>query len=49
MELIGKITDNPKVIVGASKKFNRGLFAIEDISKGEVVAEFDGKIYMARS
>lgn len=47
-ELIGEMTNNPKVIVGVSK-FGRGLFAAADISKGETVAEFDGEIYVAES
>jgi len=45
---IGEVTNNPKVIVGKSNKFGRGLFAIADISKGEVIAEFDGEIYTAK-
>lgn len=45
-ELIGEITNNPKVIVGKSK-IGRGLFAREDIDTGETIVEFDGDIYTA--
>lgn len=37
--------DNPKVKVRRTKKFGKGVFAIKDIRKGEVIAEFDGEIY----
>jgi SET domain-containing protein len=47
-ELVGEMTSNPKVVVGASK-FGRGLFAVADILKDETVAEFDGEIYTAET
>ena len=37
--------DNPKVVVRRTKHHGRGVFAKEDIKKGEVIAVFDGKIY----
>lgn len=39
------IMDNPKVIVRETK-FGKGLFAKEDIKQGELIAEFDGQIYI---
>lgn len=36
--------DNSKVRVRRTQKFGRGVFAIADIRKGEVIAEFDGQI-----
>lgn len=37
--------DNPKVILGNTKDIGQGLFANDNIEKGEVIAEFDGVIY----
>jgi hypothetical protein len=37
--------DNPKVIVKRTKKFGDGVFAQKPLTKGEVIAEFDGPIY----
>jgi len=37
--------DNPKVRVRRTKKYGKGVFAIADIRKGEVIAEFDGRFY----
>ena len=41
-------TDHQKVVVELNGKFGRGLLAIADLPKGEVIAEFDGNIYTAR-
>ena len=38
-------SDNPKVRVRRTKNRGKGVFAIADIRKGEVIAEFDGRIY----
>lgn len=37
--------DNPKARVRRTKKCGNGVFAIADIRKGEVIAEFDGLTY----
>ena len=37
--------DNPKVRVRQTKKCGRGVFAIADIRRGEVIAEFDGPTF----
>jgi hypothetical protein len=37
--------DNPKVEVGKTGKYGKGVFAKFAIRKGEVIAAFDGKIY----
>ena len=37
--------DNPKVRVRKTKRCGKGVFAIADIRKGEVIAAFDGAIY----
>jgi SET domain-containing protein len=37
--------DNPKVFVQETHKFGKAVIAKEKILKGEVIAEFDGKIY----
>lgn len=37
--------DNSKVIVKDAGKFGKGVFVNFKISKGEVIAEFDGPIY----
>ena len=37
--------DSPKVKVREGQKFGKAVFAVEKISKGEVVAAFDGEIY----
>ena len=34
--------DNPKAQVRRTRKFGKGVFAVEAICKGEVIAEFDG-------
>ncbi len=39
--------DNPKVTIGQREGFGKALYAIEDISKDEVVAEFDGEVFEA--
>lgn len=39
--------DNPKVIVKETGKYGKGLFAKENIKKGEIIASFDGDIYEA--
>ena len=40
--------DNPKVIVKETGKYGKGLFAKDDISKGEIIADWtDGKVYEA--
>ncbi len=40
--------DNPKVIVKETGKYGKGLYADEDIKKGEVIADWTGgKIYGA--
>lgn len=39
--------DNPKVYVKNNHRFGNAVFAKEKISKDEVIAEFDGKIYNA--
>jgi hypothetical protein len=44
---IGEVTSNPNVIIGKSR-FGRGLFALNDLAKNEIIAEFDGDIYTAR-
>ncbi len=36
--------DNPKVRVRATKRYGRGVFAVANIKKGELIAEFDGQI-----
>ena len=36
---------NNKVILKETKEIGKGLFAKENIEKGEIVAEFDGQIY----
>lgn len=36
--------DNKKVKVRSTRKYGRGVFAIKDIRKGEVIASFDGQI-----
>lgn len=36
--------DNPKVRVRGTKRYGRGVFAMADIDKGEMIAEFDGPI-----
>lgn len=42
--------DNPKVIVRETHTIGKGLLAIEDIKKGEVIADWTGgKIYIAES
>jgi len=40
--------DNKKAIVLNSKKYGKGIFAKEDIKKGEAIAEFDGDVYKAK-
>lgn len=37
--------DNLKVEVRGTEKCGRGVFARENIKKGEIIAEFDGDIY----
>ncbi len=37
--------DNPKVFVRKTKKYGRAVFAKHNISKGEIIAVFDGLIY----
>jgi uncharacterized protein len=37
--------DNPKIQARLTGKYGHGVFAIKNIKKGEVVAEFDGPIY----
>lgn len=39
--------DNSKVIVKETGKYGKGLFAKEDIKRGEIIASFDGEIYEA--
>ncbi len=41
--------ENPKVELKDTGKYGLGLFAAEDIKKGEVIAEFDGRIYQAET
>lgn len=36
--------DNPKVKIRNTKKYGKGIFAIKEIRKGEVIAEFDGPL-----
>lgn len=36
--------DNPKVTVRRTKKFGKGVYAIRNIKKGEVIAVFDGPL-----
>ena len=36
--------DNKKVKVRSTRKYGRGVFAIKDIRKGEIIASFDGQI-----
>ena len=43
---LGDIISDSKVIVRKSK-FGKGLFALEDMAKGETVTAFDGQIYTA--
>lgn len=37
--------DNPKVRLRRTRKFGRAVFAVKNIRKGEVIAEFDGPIF----
>ena len=37
--------DNPKVIARRTRKYGKAVFAVARIRKGEVIAEFDGRIY----
>ncbi len=37
--------DNPKVAVRKTKKFGRGVFAVKNIKKSEVIAKFAGSVY----
>jgi hypothetical protein len=37
--------DNPKVIVREGNKFGKAVFAMKNILKDEMIAEFDGEIY----
>jgi hypothetical protein len=39
--------DNTKVFVGNREGFGRAVYALENISQGEVIAAFDGAIYVA--
>jgi SET domain-containing protein len=41
--------DNPKVYVKNTRKFDKGVFAKEKIREGEIIAEFDGRVYSWRS
>lgn len=36
--------DNPKVIVRNTRKYGKGVFAVKNIRKGELIAVFDGPI-----
>ncbi len=41
---------NQKVIIKETGKFGKGLFAIEDIKKGEIIADWtNGKVYETES
>jgi uncharacterized protein len=42
---IPQIMDNKKVIVRKTSKYGKGVFAIETIHNGEVIASFDGKVW----
>ncbi len=44
--VVGELTDNPNVKV-AMTRLGRGLVTIADISKGEIIARFDGEIFSA--
>lgn len=37
--------DNPKISVHHTKKYGKGVFADQNIRKGEIIAVFDGEIY----
>jgi SET domain-containing protein len=37
--------DNPKIIIRETKNRGRGVFAKQSITKGEIIAAFDGPIY----
>ena len=39
--------DNAKVIIKETRKYGKGLFAREDIKKGQVIARFDGEVFEA--